>query len=89
LRQAYLNAGTNGPLPRVVTETLQRAAQEQLERGRIGPGIYEGLHEHWKSLRCLIADMFGASPDEIALTRSTTEGLNIALMGMDWQRGDE
>jgi L-cysteine/cystine lyase len=88
-RQVYLNAGTNGPLPRVVTETLQRAAQEQLERGRIGPGVYESLHEHWKSLRCLIADLFGASPDEIALTRSTTEGLNIALMGMDWQRGDE
>lgn len=88
-RQVYLNAGTNGPLPRIVVETEQQAAQEQLERGRIGPGLYEGLHEHWKSLRCLIAGIFGASPDEIALTRSTTEGLNIALMGMDWQRGDE
>ncbi len=88
-RQVYLNAGTNGPLPRIVTETLQQVAQEQLERGRIGPGLYEGLHEHWTSLRCLIAGIFGASPDEIALTRSTTEGLNIALMGMDWHRGDE
>ncbi|HKG26224.1 MAG TPA: aminotransferase class V-fold PLP-dependent enzyme, partial [Thermomicrobiales bacterium] len=43
----------------------------------------------WKQLRSLIADIFGADADEIALMRSTTEGLNVALLGLDWQRGDE
>ena len=31
----------------------------------------------------------GADPGEIALMRSTTEGLNVALMGLEWRRGDE
>ena len=27
--------------------------------------------------------------DEIALTRSTTEGMNIFMHGLDWKAGDE
>jgi len=30
-----------------------------------------------------------ASPDEIALTHSTTEGLNLFAHGLDWKPGDE
>ncbi|MEA2583371.1 MAG: L-cysteine/cystine lyase, partial [Thermomicrobiales bacterium] len=88
-RTVYLNAGTNGPIPRVAHDALVTAAQEELECGRIGPGIYEGLNEGWKRLRSLIAEIFGADADEIALMRSTTEGLNVALFGLDWSRGDE
>lgn len=88
-RTAYLNAGTNGPLPVAAHEALVAAAEAELERGRIGPGIYEGLHEGWKQLRAVIAGIFGADVDEIALMRSTTEGLNVALFGLDWNRGDE
>jgi L-cysteine/cystine lyase len=88
-RTVYLNAGTNGPLPVVAHEALVAAARAELERGRIGRGIYEGLIAGWNELRSLIAAIFGADAEEIALTRSTTEGLNIALFGLDWNRGDE
>ena len=36
-----------------------------------------------------IASTLEVSSSEIALTRSTTEGVNIALYGLDWKRGDE
>src|SRR5215813_6499160 len=78
-RTVYLNAGTNGPLSVVAHEALVEAAQAELERGRIGPGIYEGLTAGWKQLRSQIADIFCADANEIALMRSTTEGLNAAL----------
>jgi L-cysteine/cystine lyase len=88
-RTAYLNAGTNGPLPVVAHEALVAASQSELEWGRIGPGISEGATADRKRLRAQIAAIFGADADEIALMRSTTEGLNVAIFGLDWQRGDE
>jgi L-cysteine/cystine lyase len=88
-RTVYLNAGTNGPLPVAAHEALVEAARAELERGRIGTGIYESLTAGWKQLRAQIAAIFGADADEIALMRSTTEGLNVALFGLDWNRGDE
>jgi L-cysteine/cystine lyase len=88
-REGYFNAGTNGPLPAAVIETLVAAARREYEQGRIGPGLYEGLKEDWQRARERIASIFGADADEIALTRSTTDGVNIALHGLDWEPGDE
>lgn len=85
----YFNAGTNGPLPDVVVDTVTAAARRELDAGRIGPTFYDGIKDDWQRLRGRIAGIVGADADEIALTRSTTEGVNIALMGLDWNRGDE
>jgi L-cysteine/cystine lyase len=72
-----------------VVETLTVAANRELEQGRIGPDLYEGLKADWQHLRERFASIFGANADEIALTRSTTEGVNVALLGLSWRRGDE
>jgi L-cysteine/cystine lyase len=87
--RAYFNAGTNGPISIAAHEALVEAARAELERGRIGPGLYETIFADLRSLRALIGTIIGADADEIALTRSTTEGINIALFGMTWSRGDE
>jgi L-cysteine/cystine lyase len=88
-RTVYLNAGTNGPLPTAVHEALVAASQSELDCGRIGPGVAEGVREGNRRLRATIAGVFGADADEIALMRSTTEGLNVAIFGVEWNRGDE
>lgn len=85
----YLNAGTNGPIPTIVQSALTEAFDREVVDGRIGPMHYPDLMAQTSELRSLVAGIFGADPDEVALTRSTTEGLNIAIMGVDWQRGDE
>lgn len=88
-QKAYFNAGTNGPMSIVSYEALVETAKAELERGRISPGQYEAMFADLKNLRDLIGLIVGADADEIALTRSTTEGINIALFGLTWNRGDE
>lgn len=85
----YFNAGTNGPLTNCAHEALVAAAQRELDRGRIVPGLYEGLHADLRTARETVASMFKALPSEIAMMRSTTEGMNVALLGLEWRRGDE
>jgi selenocysteine lyase/cysteine desulfurase len=41
------------------------------------------------SVRKRLAEFVNASPDEIALTHSTTEGLNLFAHGLDWKPNDE
>ena len=36
-----------------------------------------------------VAEVVGASADEMAITRNTTESLDLVIGGMDWQPGDE
>jgi L-cysteine/cystine lyase len=85
----YLNTGTNGPLPRRSHDALVQAATHELEEGRIGPKHFPQLFETLHGATEAAAEVLGCSPEEVALTHNTTEGMNIALMGLDWQRGDE
>jgi len=36
-----------------------------------------------------MAQLLGASPEEIALTRNATDGTNLTINGLDWRKGDE
>jgi L-cysteine/cystine lyase len=88
-RTGYFNAGTNGPLADLGLAVMTEAATKELNHGRIGPGLYEQTKADLTSLRGRIASLLEVDDSEVALTRSTTEGVNIALYGLDWQRGDE
>lgn len=88
-RTGYFNAGTNGPLPDLAVAALTEGATKELKHGRIGPGLYEGIKADWQRLRFRLASLLEVDESEIALTRSTTEGINISLFGLDWRRGDE
>lgn len=85
----YFNAGSTGPLPVIAHEALLAAAEVELRAGRIVPGSYERNRQRNRRVAALIADLFGADHDEVALAHSTTEGVAIALTGLGWQRGDE
>jgi len=84
----YLNNGTNGPIPKSSYEAIQAEVEKEYVEGRYLPFISE-LYAEMDSTRELLADILGASYEEIALTRSTTESLNIVLWGLNWQPGDE
>lgn len=89
LTTAYLNAGTNGPLPLVAQEALAAQMEREMQVGRIVPGVYEGNFTRNRAVAAIAAGMFGAHVDEIALSHSTGEGLSTILMGMRWAPGDE
>ena len=80
----FMNNGTLGPVPRVVTEANERYFREIAEDPSNG---YR--REEVDVVRGQVAKFMGADADEIALTRSTTEGMNIFAHGLDWRAGDE
>jgi L-cysteine/cystine lyase len=88
-RAVYLNTGTNGPLSKVAVDAITAYAQEELEIGRIGQARYDRWNAITNESRALLAELLGCETDEVTLTHNTTEGMNIALLGLDWRAGDE
>lgn len=86
---AYLNTGTAGPLPLPTAQAMAREAEAELNTGRISPDGFPKLRERIAGLRRDLAEAVGGRPGEAALTHSTTEGINIAAWGLDWEPGDE
>jgi selenocysteine lyase/cysteine desulfurase len=96
VRQAYsidsahlmMNADANNIPPRVVHEAHLR----NLEIVSAAPCINTrrgGISSQAERVRQRLAQLANVSSEEIALTRNTTEGLNIAIAGMKLARGDE
>ncbi len=88
-RHVYLNTGTYGPLPLVAAEVMRVILEEELADGRIVPERYPLAAETKQRARAEVARLLACSPRNIALTRHTTDGLNLAVMGINWQPGDE
>lgn len=80
----FMNNGTYGPTPRVVLEALAKYERE-LAEDPTDNYRNDGRDE----VRKRMAAFVGATADEIALTRSTSEGMNIFIRGLDWKAGDE
>jgi len=85
----YLNTGTSGPLPSKVTETMEGALRAQSLGPRTGREYFDLLDETKQECRQALSSMLGCKPHEVALTRNTTEGLNMVTLGMNWNAGDE
>lgn len=87
-RVAYLNAGTDGPMPRAGAEAAKAALEEELSAGR-WRAHFEARRELGSHLREAYARVLGVTPADVALTTSTSEGLGMVLAGMDLGPGDE
>jgi L-cysteine/cystine lyase len=88
-RVAYLNSGTNGPVPRRAFEAAEASLREQLERGRSSKPWFEHQIERIDLLRERAAALLGATQADVALTGSTTDGINAALHALELGPGDE
>jgi L-cysteine/cystine lyase len=86
---AYLNAGTNGPLPRAAVEAAQAWLARDLEQGRSGMPYIEELLALREQVRAGFAEVVGASAEQIALTDSTTRGCQIVVAGLGLTAADE
>src|SRR5215217_1789066 len=73
----FMNNGTEGPVPRAVTEVNERVFREIAE-----DPSNNYRREEVDKVRVRIAEFVGAAPEEIAVTRSTTEGMNIFTHGL-------
>jgi selenocysteine lyase/cysteine desulfurase len=85
-RFIMMNNGTLGPMPKPVFNTLMRTFRVQMNNPYDG---YNYLPTFRESVRQKLAAFINASPDEVALTSNTTEGLNLVINGLDLKDGDE
>lgn len=88
-RLAYLNAGTEGPLPQRAADAVRERIELEAHGGRCGGPYFEGLMELASRARGGYAQILGCGEGEVALTGSTTDGVNTVLAGLDLRPGDE
>jgi L-cysteine/cystine lyase len=86
---AYLNAGTDGPVSRRAAAAAAASIAAQAEAGRAGKSHFEAVMATREDLRRRAAWLMGCPPGEVALTHSTTDGMNLVLHGLGLGRGDE
>lgn len=88
-RRVYLNTGTDGPLPSRAVDAARAQLERESSDGRSGAEHSAALERMAEELRARLASLVGAEPDEVALTRSTTDGINTVLAGFGLRAGDE
>ena len=82
-----LNNGGVSPSPRIVTEAFIRYTWQQEDATAYT--MWQILEPQSETIRTGLAEMFGCSPEEIAITRNASESLETLLMGFDLKSGDE
>jgi selenocysteine lyase/cysteine desulfurase len=86
--QAYLNAGTFGPLPHAVVQGELEVLDHATAEGRFR-GYFELKMELAQRQREAYAALLGAEAADVALTTCTSEGVVRVLAGLDLGPGDE
>jgi selenocysteine lyase/cysteine desulfurase len=81
-----MNNGTVGPMPKPVFNTLMQTFKVQATKP---VDVYAYLPRKKEAVRTRLAEFINASPDEVAIVRNTTEGMNFSANGLDMQEGDE
>ena len=82
-----LNNGGVSPSPRVVTEAFVHYTWEQEDLPAYT--MWQVLEPQCETVRAGLAEIFGCTSEEIAITRNASESLEILQLGMDLKSGDE
>jgi L-cysteine/cystine lyase len=84
----YLNTGSAGPVPAETAAAMDEVARRELRVGRGHTDDFLAFLDRLGEARAGVAAILAADVDEVAITHSTTEGMNIATWAVDWRPGD-
>jgi cysteine desulfurase/selenocysteine lyase len=85
----YFNFGAHGPSPEYVVEAADEFVRSHEYDVPAEGDPYESAFAAYDEARERVADFVGATDaDEIALTESTTAGINAVATAIDWSPGD-
>lgn len=88
-RHAYLNAGTFGPLSRSTIEAMERLHVFEAGHGRAGRQYFDEMLARRERVRALLAEQIRVPVEHLALTASTTQGVQVVVVGLWLGEGDE
>jgi len=87
-KTVYMNNGAIAPTPlstiKAVTDFLLKCAEEGPDATLTSEYVTSLLNE----LRTRVAHLINCERDEVVLTQSTTDGLNIVANGIGWKKDD-
>ena len=83
-RWTYLDVARKTPPPRCQAQAMEAYTRDVYENA----GADAWSVRHVSETRALLAALLGAQPGEIAFTKNTTEGLNIAAHAFELKPGD-
>lgn len=85
---AYMNSGWSGPLSAPVIEAMNARLDLEYQLGPTTRAVMDDRMALGNDFRALTARMINADPDEIAIMGNTTEGVNVAVNGLRYAKGD-
>jgi L-cysteine/cystine lyase len=88
-RRAFLNAGSDGPVPRRGAEAAAARVERELVDGRAGKPHFDGLLETAGAVRARMAELLGCDVEDVALTHSATDGMATVFSALTLGPGDE
>jgi L-cysteine/cystine lyase len=86
----YLNSGGSGPPSRETIEMMREA--DDLCSGPAyleGTAFYAHQRDMYARARAATGRLVNTDPEDLALTQSTTHGMNLGTFALGWQSGDE
>ena len=81
----YLNHAAVSPLPERTARAMEAFTADAMCHGSVH---YLKWMEACQGVRTAAAGLMGCTPQEIALTKNTSEGLAVIANGLDWRAGD-
>ena len=85
----YLNAGSNGPLPREVDAAMVQVQEQELATGRGSEHIMDDVEVRVDELRGVFAGVLATDLHRMAVSHSTTEIVVRFALGVAWRSGDQ
>jgi selenocysteine lyase/cysteine desulfurase len=87
-RVRYMNTGASGPSPKPVVEAATDCLKRHEFDSHAEEGPYPFAFDTFDDVRAEVADFVGAAESEVALTQSTTDGINRIACALEWEPGD-
>jgi selenocysteine lyase/cysteine desulfurase len=81
----YLNHAAVGPLSTRAYEAMERHARDQRDYGALH---WRDWYAEYDLAKAAAAKLLGATPQEIAILKNTSEGISFVAEGFRWERGD-
>src|SRR5574339_169419 len=84
----YMNNGAVAPMPLSTIKAITNFMIRLSEEGPDAIGSEEYLQSLLSEVRTRVAHLIKCDRDEVILTESTTQGLNMVSRGISWKSGD-
>lgn len=84
----YMNNGAIAPTPVMVIKAVTNYLLKCTEEGPDSQSVSEYTTSLLNEVRTRVAHLINCDRDEVVLTQSTTDGINMVANGIGWNKGD-